>query len=117
MLTIKSDDVVGRAKAFEAIIKGLPIPEARLPEAFKLLIKELNSLCLSVEAITKERGGVGIDASRIIESATLADDRPLEEASEQPVDASAEDNIVTEKQTDGDESPNIVEPVISEEKD
>ena len=51
MLTIKSDDIVGRAKTFEAIIKGLPIPEARLPEAFKLLVKELNSLGLNVEML------------------------------------------------------------------
>ncbi|MBI4034990.1 MAG: DNA-directed RNA polymerase subunit beta, partial [Candidatus Chisholmbacteria bacterium] len=57
MLTIKSDDVVGRAKAFEAIVKGDEIPEAMIPESFKVLIKELNSLALSVipiGAIEKE---------------------------------------------------------------
>lgn len=48
MLTIKSDDVVGRAKAFEAIVKSLDIPEATVPESFKVLIKELNSLCLNI---------------------------------------------------------------------
>ncbi|MBU1200666.1 DNA-directed RNA polymerase subunit beta [Patescibacteria group bacterium] len=48
MLTIKSDDVVGRSKAFEAIVKGLPIPEPSLPESFKVLVKELNALSLSV---------------------------------------------------------------------
>lgn len=48
MLTIKSDDVVGRAKAFEAIVKGTEIPEATIPESFKVLIKELNSLALDV---------------------------------------------------------------------
>lgn len=48
MLTIKSDDVVGRAKAFEAIVRGIPIPEANIPESFKVLVKELNSLCLEV---------------------------------------------------------------------
>ncbi|NTV31234.1 DNA-directed RNA polymerase subunit beta [candidate division WWE3 bacterium] len=80
MLTIKSDDVVGRAKAFEAIVKGLPIPEARLPEAFKLLIKELNSLGLSVEAInfTNEGAPQSLDASEIIEAASLDDQKPLE---------------------------------------
>jgi DNA-directed RNA polymerase subunit beta len=50
MLTIKSDDVLGRAKAFEAIVKGVDIPEATVPESFKVLIRELNSLGLSVEA-------------------------------------------------------------------
>lgn len=69
MLTIKSDDVLGRSKAFEAIIKGLPIPEARLPEAFKLLIKELNSLGLAVDTLRYEgeEPAEEIDAARMIE--------------------------------------------------
>jgi len=48
MLTIKSDDVVGRSRAFEAIVKGTDIPQASVPESFKVLVKELNSLSLSV---------------------------------------------------------------------
>jgi DNA-directed RNA polymerase subunit beta len=51
MLTIKSDDVVGRAKAFEAIIKGTEIPQALIPESFKVLVKELQSLGVSVDPI------------------------------------------------------------------
>jgi DNA-directed RNA polymerase subunit beta len=51
MLTIKSDDVIGRAKAFEAIVKGTDIPQPLVPESFKVLVKELNSLCLAVEPI------------------------------------------------------------------
>jgi len=51
MLTIKSDDVVGRAKAFEAIVKGIPIPESNVPESFKVLVKELNSLCLEITPV------------------------------------------------------------------
>ncbi len=49
MLTIKSDDIVGRAQAFGAIVKGEPIPEAKVPESFKVLIRELNSLGLSIQ--------------------------------------------------------------------
>ncbi len=49
MLTIKSDDVLGRAKAFEAIVKGVEIPESTIPESFKVLVRELNSLGLSIE--------------------------------------------------------------------
>jgi len=49
MLTIKSDDVLGRAKAFEAIVKGTEIPEAKIPESFRVLVRELNSLGLSIE--------------------------------------------------------------------
>jgi len=48
MLTIKSDDVVGRSKAFEAIVKGLPIPSPTVPESFRVLMRELNSLGLDV---------------------------------------------------------------------
>jgi len=51
MLTIKSDDVVGRAKAFEAIVKGVDIPTPRVPESFKVLIKELASLGLNITPI------------------------------------------------------------------
>jgi DNA-directed RNA polymerase subunit beta len=48
MLTIKSDDVVGRAKAFEAIVKGVDIPTPKVPESFKVLVKELQGLGLNV---------------------------------------------------------------------
>lgn len=49
MLTLKSDDVLGRAKAFEAIVKGVDIPESTIPESFKVLVRELNSLGLYIE--------------------------------------------------------------------
>ena len=48
MLTIKSDDVVGRARAFEAIVKGTDIPASTIPESFKVLVKELQALGLNV---------------------------------------------------------------------
>ena len=52
MLTIKSDDVQGRVKAYESIVKGLPIEEPGIPASFKVLVKELQSLALSVEVVT-----------------------------------------------------------------
>lgn len=51
MLTIKSDDLRGRVKAFESIIKGLDIPESNVPESFHVLLKELNALGLAVDYI------------------------------------------------------------------
>ena len=48
MLTIKSDDVIGRAKAFEAIVKGTDIPEASVPESFNVLVNELKALGLDI---------------------------------------------------------------------
>ncbi|MDW7991862.1 MAG: DNA-directed RNA polymerase subunit beta [Anaerolineae bacterium] len=53
MLTIKSDDVQGRVRTYEAIVKGKPITEAGLPASFKVLVKELQSLGLAVEAVTE----------------------------------------------------------------
>ncbi len=51
MLTIKSDDVVGRSKTYEAIVKGEPIKKPNVPESFRVLVKELQSLCLDVELL------------------------------------------------------------------
>jgi DNA-directed RNA polymerase subunit beta len=52
MLTVKSDDVQGRVKTYEAIVKGAPIEEPGIPASFRVLVKELQSLGLSVEAVT-----------------------------------------------------------------
>ncbi|HEY9410536.1 MAG TPA: DNA-directed RNA polymerase subunit beta [Jiangellaceae bacterium] len=54
LLTIKSDDVVGRVKVYEAIVKGENIPEPGIPESFKVLIKEMQSLCLNVEVLSSD---------------------------------------------------------------
>ncbi len=56
MLTIKSDDVYGRAKAYESIVKGVPILKPRTPESFNVLVKELQSLGLSVKLMATEKG-------------------------------------------------------------
>jgi len=60
ILTVKSDDVVGRVKAYEAIVKGENIPEPGIPESFKVLIKELQSLALDVKVIKDEQGEIEI---------------------------------------------------------
>ncbi|WP_246222549.1 DNA-directed RNA polymerase subunit beta [Phytoactinopolyspora limicola] len=54
LLTIKSDDILGRVKVYEAIVKGENIPEAGIPESFKVLIKEMQSLCLNVEVLSSD---------------------------------------------------------------
>ena len=54
LLTIKSDDVVGRVKVYEAIVKGDNIPDPGIPESFKVLLKELQSLCLNVEVLSTD---------------------------------------------------------------
>ncbi len=111
MLTIKSDDVVGRAKAFEAIVKGIDIPQALIPESFKVLVKELQALGLSVETV----------GAKIVQSLSLEEENPelqqevaqLEEA----LDVSASS---TEAELSTEESPFEVveaEATVEEEID
>ena len=95
MLTIKSDDVVGRAKAFEAIVKGIDIPQALIPESFKVLVKELQALSLGVETMgakivpalqVEEEPELKIQASELAE--TLSGDATnISEAVEQELEA------------------------------
>ncbi len=76
MLTIKSDDVVGRAKAFEAIVKGTDIPESTIPESFKVLVKELQALGLSVTPTG------AVTAKPVVTTPTVADEAVKKEAAE-----------------------------------
>ena len=61
LLTVKSDDVNGRVKVYEAIVKGEDIPEPGIPESFKVLMKEMQSLCLNVEALDAEGVAIALD--------------------------------------------------------
>ncbi|MDR1271675.1 MAG: DNA-directed RNA polymerase subunit beta, partial [Clostridiales Family XIII bacterium] len=84
ILTVKSDDIIGRVKTYEAIVKGDNIPEPSIPESFKVLIKEMQSLCLNVEPLDangqpielKEYSDLGVSSSleRIISTEKLTED-------------------------------------------
>jgi DNA-directed RNA polymerase subunit beta len=63
ILTVKSDDVVGRVKTYEAIVKGENIPEPGVPESFKVLIKELQALCLDVKVLNDENEEIKLKES------------------------------------------------------
>jgi DNA-directed RNA polymerase subunit beta len=81
ILTIKSDDVLGRVKVYEAIVKGENIPEPGIPESFKVLIKEMQALCLNVRVINERGEEVEIreldeDAFRTTESLGIDLSRP-----------------------------------------
>lgn len=95
MLTIKSDDIVGRAQAFGAIVKGEPIPEARVPESFKVLIRELNSLGLAVniegELIKKAEGEIAEKIAKF--SDPLVQIRSIEEFSALQIKLASPDEI------------------------
>jgi len=101
MLTIKSDDVVGRAKAFEAIIKGEEIPQALIPESFKVLVKELNSLSLNVQTV----GAKVAEVEKILP----AEEEAVKKAHELAV-ASGEEIVAVEGELK-EESPMEVEEV------
>jgi DNA-directed RNA polymerase subunit beta len=81
ILTIKSDDVLGRVKVYEAIVKGENIPEPGIPESFKVLIKEMQALCLNVRVMNEEGQEIEIreldeDAFRTTESLGIDLSRP-----------------------------------------
>ncbi|MGN1208360.1 MAG: DNA-directed RNA polymerase subunit beta, partial [Christensenellales bacterium] len=61
MLTVKSDDYVGRTKTYEAIVKGEPIPEPGIPEGFKVLVKELQSIGLDVKILTENNKEINVN--------------------------------------------------------
>jgi len=112
MLTIKSDDVVGRAKAFEAIVKDTPIPASNIPESFKVLVKELNSLCLDVvptQIIEEEVvETIDEDTNDAAASDDLADDIAADAASDDSTDDTSDDSTSDpdDANTDPDVEPN-----------
>jgi DNA-directed RNA polymerase subunit beta len=81
LLTIKSDDVLGRVRVYEAIVKGENIPEPGIPESFKVLIKEMQSLCLNVEVLSQtgeeiEMRELDEDVFRTAEELGISIERP-----------------------------------------
>ncbi|GAA2242996.1 DNA-directed RNA polymerase subunit beta [Rarobacter faecitabidus] len=84
LLTIKSDDVPGRVKVYEAIVKGENIPDSGIPESFKVLLKEMQSLCLNVEVLSIDGG--------IIEMKESDDDDGYRAAEELGIDLSRRPN-------------------------
>src|SRR5699024_12852584 len=65
LLTIKYDDIPGRVKVYEAIVKGKNLPDPVIPEPFKVLIKEMQSLCLNVEVLSSDVCQVEMGESQV----------------------------------------------------
>jgi DNA-directed RNA polymerase subunit beta len=65
MLTVKSDDIIGRNKVFRAIVDGQPIPDPSLPESFRVLTRELRSLGIYVELINRDSGTNEVNKSLV----------------------------------------------------
>jgi DNA-directed RNA polymerase subunit beta len=135
MLTIKSDDTVGRVKAYEAIVKGENIAEPSIPESFKVLLKEMQSLALDVNVVSEEgeraemreedddllraAEELGIDLSGVRSNDPAAADEAVEDEGESPEAPEEEDDGVAAEPeiaaafTDGDE-PAIDDSVAPE---
>ena len=89
MLTIKSDDVIGRAKAFEAIVKGTDIPESTVPESFKVLVKELNGLGLKVELL-----GAEVEEEKVTTKKESVEEEKLEKEAKEFAEVSGEETVI-----------------------
>ena len=89
ILTVKSDDIVGRVKAYEAIVKGKNIPAPGVPESFKVLIKELESLCLDVKVLDSDHNEIII---KELEDEDEGFDRSQSDADESESKAAASDD-------------------------
>jgi DNA-directed RNA polymerase subunit beta len=107
MLTVKSDDTVGRVKAYEAIVKGENIPEPSIPESFKVLLKEMQSLSLDVNVVTEEGADIEIreeedDLLRAAEELgiDLSGVRATDKDGKQPKDTPADEAEDSEKTED-----------------
>ena len=127
MLTVKSDDVVGRVKTYEAIVKGENIPEPGVPESFKVLIKELQSLGLDIrlyssddkELELKENIDDGIDfnleANKKLGEETVIDESELEENYIEADEDLDTDNLLFEDVDDEEEDLLIFDNDLAED--
>jgi len=99
LLTIKSDDVLGRVKVYEAIVKGSNIPQPGIPESFKVLIKEMQSLCLDVEVLSEdghqiELAEIDEDVFRTAEELGIDISRPERGSDEEDARRAAERSLI-----------------------
>ncbi len=115
ILTVKSDDVVGRVKTYEAIVKGLPLPEPGLPESFRVLKKELQALALDFRLLDDEGNEVGMrnieDEERRFPKSI---DRDFGNKKEEEKDESKEDSKQESEEDEIDELDAILDEAIEE---
>ncbi len=117
ILTVKSDDVEGRVKTYEAIVKGQNVPKPSAPEAFKVLIKELQSLALDVKVLDKdnqeidlkqtfEEDEIGVDA--VIDDSEYVDDRDFDDYSVEDIDLEEDYGFDLDDDIDEDINPDVI---------
>ncbi len=116
MLTIKSDDVSGRAKTYEAIVKGEDVLQPGVPESFKVLVKELQGLGLAVEVINEEEKiAAEIEDEIVAEEIEAVNVEDIEAANKEPMPVIDEETVADATENDGDEDEDLSEPALSNE--
>jgi DNA-directed RNA polymerase subunit beta len=119
MLTIKSDDVSGRAKTYEAIVKGEDVLQPGVPESFKVLVKELQGLGLAVEVINEEeKAATEIEDEVAAEEIEAVNVEDVEAVKEEPMPAIDEETVADATENEGgnaDDEEEIAEPALSNE--
>ncbi|MBR5809491.1 MAG: DNA-directed RNA polymerase subunit beta, partial [Clostridia bacterium] len=96
ILTVKSDDIVGRVKTYEAIVKGENIPKSGIPESFRVLVKELQALALDIRILDKGGEEIDLDASLDDDDSPMPDSDLIATMEEGDVPLSFEDDIEEE---------------------
>ena len=125
MLTVKSDDVVGRVKTYEAIVKGENIPEPGVPESFKVLVKELQSLGLDVrlyseddkELELKENIEEGVEYDPEKDKKVLSEEHVIEEGDLDGYSEATEDDTMLEDETLPEEDSDELFEALDDEDD
>ena len=117
MLTVKSDDVVGRVKTYEAIVKGQKLPEPGIPEAFRVLKKELQALALDIRLIDDEGNEIGErkiedEERRFPISIDTAPTKEVEENEEDLPEESLEESESFDEDTINEDTDSTLDSVI-----
>ncbi|MBQ8764121.1 MAG: DNA-directed RNA polymerase subunit beta [Clostridia bacterium] len=110
ILTVKSDDVVGRVKTYEAIVKGKNVPTPGIPESFKVLIKELQALALDIKVLDENNEEIDLrqsfdneDAGFVSDDKAFQNVNDAEQSEDFMIDEDSEDNDIFIRDTDGDD--------------
>lgn len=112
MLTIKSDDVVGRSRAFEAIVSDQPVPEASVPESFRVLVRELNALGLSIDMMEAQ-----VDEVKEVPAEPVPaedDDEIPPDVEESPEEEPSDEELIGEEAKETEEVVDIVPDVVDD---
>ena len=108
ILTVKSDDVVGRVKTYEAIVKGENVPEPGVPESFKVLIKELQSIGLDIKVLNEDEEEISLrDTDDDINETARRLDLDIDGALPAPPDTDVQDDYTTDTDENAAEDPDF----------